>query len=364
MAVVAVHPGGAPNTFVPSIEATRNMQVDFSRNPKSFALNRWLYIVPVDKMLGLYTRMTVEEAGRILNDREHAWPLGNDAPQFIGRTEKFGFPSYQTKRWAFGYRIPTETAEQASWDILAQHGRIIVQQAMTWRTQQATALVQTVGTWPTGHTAAVTGLTNSAGLTVTGKWDQSTTARLDIKKSLIIATQQIQLATLNAIRVSDLKLVMGPHTAAAIVSCQEVADYIKGSPDAKAYIKNELGPNAYYGLPERLYGYEIVIEDAVKVTSKKGASSDARSFIWDGDKPALLYRAAGKAGSDDDGLVGPDNSNEAPTFSTVTGFVYEDMTVESKVDPDNRVNKGRIVDNYDIEVTAPISGYLFQDVLT
>jgi hypothetical protein len=110
MTVTAVHPGGS-NTFQPSLEATRNMQVDFSRNPKSFALNRWLYIVPVNKMTGLYARMTVEEAGRLLNDGEDEWALGEDAPDNKGRMEKFEFPTYTTRRRQFGYRIPGETAE-------------------------------------------------------------------------------------------------------------------------------------------------------------------------------------------------------------------------------------------------------------
>jgi hypothetical protein len=363
MTVTAVHPGGS-NTFQPSLEATRNMQVDFSRNPKSFALNRWLYIVPVNKMTGLYARMTVEEAGRLLNDGEDEWALGEDAPDNKGRMEKFEFPTFTTRRRQFGYRIPGETAEQAAWDILAQHGRIIAQRAMTRRTQVAVTKVQTTGNWPSAHTSAVTGMTDGAGLTVAGKWDQSTTARMDIKKSLILAAQVIQKATLNAIRLSDLKLVIGPTTASAIATCQEIVDYIKGSPSAIDYIKNRLGPNAMYGLPQSLYGFELVLEDAVKVTTRKGASSQTKSFVWDGDKPALLYRAAGESGSETDGLVGPENSNEAPTFSTVTGFMYEDMTVESKYDVDNRVNKGRIIDNYDIQISAPVSGFLFQDVLT
>lgn len=363
MTLTAVHPGGS-NTYVPSTAATKNMQVDFSRNPQAFALNRWLYIVPVDKTVGLYTRMTVEEAGRILNNGEHLWPYGEDEPQDRGRVEKFELPAYRTRRFHHGFRIPQETADEAPWDILAQHARIVMQQAMTNRTMQAVALVQNTSNWPAANTGAVTGLTNSAGLTVTGKWDQSTTARLDIKKSLVIAAQVIQKQTLNAIKISDLKLVIGPDTAAAMACTQEIADFVKGSTDAYKYIKNELGPNALYGLPQYLYGFEIVLEDAVKATTRKGASSQTKSWVWDGDKPALLYRAGGTGSDETDGLVGPENSNEAPTFSAVTCFVKEDMTVESFNDVNNRVQKGRVVDNFDNQITAPISGYLFQDALT
>lgn len=361
MTTTAIHPGGA-NTFVPSTEATRNMIVDFSRNIQSFALNRYLYIVPVDKMVGIYTKMTVEEAGRLLSQGEDAWPVGTPRPKNAGRTEKFEFPKYSTFRRQFGYEIPGETAEQAAWDILAQHGRIIAQRAMTRRTERVATLLQTVGNWPTANTIDVDSIPSLGG--AAGQWDQSTTARLAIKKALRYGIQAIKKQTLGAVKISDLKLVIGDDTAGAMAESQEIADFVKGSPDAKAYIQNGLGPNATYGLPKQLYGVEIIVEDAVKTTTRKGASSTTKSFVWDGDKACLLYRAGGKPGSMDDGLVGPENSNEAPTFSTVTCFMYEEMTVESKYDADDRLNHGRIVENYDMQLTAPISGFLFQDVLT
>ena len=38
---------------------------------------------------------------------------------------------------------------------------------------------------------------------------------------------------------------------------------------------------------------------------------------------------------------------------------FEEMTVESKYDPDNRLNKGRIVEDYALVMTAGIAGFLF-----
>lgn len=361
MTLTAVHPG-ASNTFVPSTEATNNMLVEFSRNIESFALNKYLYIVPVDKMVGLFTRMTCEEAGRLLNGGEDAWAVGTARPRNAGRTEKHEFPSFHTFRRQFGYEIPGETAEQASWDIVAQHGRIIAQRAMTRRTERVATLLQTSGNWPAANTIDVDSIPAMAGSA--GQWDASTTARLAIKKSIRYGIQTIKKQTLGAVSGKDLKLVIGDEAAGAMAESQEIADFIKGSPDAKAYLNNKLGPNAYYGLPQFLYGVEIVVEDAVKVTTRKGASSQTKSFVWDGDKACLLYRAAGESGNTDDGLVGPENSNEAPTFSTLTCFMYEEMTVESKYDSDDRLNLGRIVENYDMQITAPISGFLFTDILT
>lgn len=366
MTLTAVHPGGAPNTYVPSTEATHNLIVDFSRNVQSFALNKWLHIVPVTKMVGLYTRMTVEEAGRLLSATglNRLWLLGNDAPEHRGETEKFAFPTYRTNRYNFGFRIPKETAEEAAWDILAQHGRIIAQQAMTLRTQNAVTLVTTVGNWPAANTIDVDSIPSMA--SSPAQWDVSTTARLSIKKAIRYGLQVIQKETLGGIKLGDVKLLVGPELAGAMAESQEIADFVKGSPDAIRYLKNELGPNAMYGLPQYLYGVEIIIEDAVKTASRKGASSITKEYVMGGDKACLLYRAGGSGGKSggNDGLVGPEDSNAAPTFSTVTCFMKEEMTVETKYDDGNRVHKSRIVENYDIELTAPVSGFLFQDLLT
>lgn len=344
--MTAVFPGGATNTYVPSTEATNNMQVDFSRNPDSFALNKYIQIVPVKKDVGYYTEMTVEQAGRILNTdlKDHLWADGEDAPTHNGGTEKFEFKPYTTKRHVYGYRIGGKAAEQASWDILAQHGRIYAQLAMTARTQKVITALTTSGNYPTANTSAVSSISGNA-----GKWDVSTTARQDIRRSIRYALDTIRRQTLGAVAPGQALWVMSPGCAGKIAESQEIVDYIKGSPQAMSYIKGNEGPNAQYGLPEKLYGVDVVIEDAVKVTSRKGATK-ATSYVL-ADTTSMIVSRPGELMAKD----GP----EAPRFSTAALFVYEDMTVETKFDQDNRVNKGRIVDDFDVKVVAGLSGFLF-----
>lgn len=343
--MTAVYPGGGTNTYVPSTEATQNLIVDFSRNPDSFALNQYVQIVPVTKDVGYYTEMTVEEAGRVFDTDDDLWADGEDMPSDRGKTEKHDFPQYGTKRRVFNFRIGYKAAEQASWDILAQHGRIKAQQAMTRRTQQAVNILGTSGNWPTGHTSAVSSITG-----VTGKWDVSTTARKDIKRSIDYAIEQIFLSTLGGITLDDLRLVMSPKCARLMSITQEIVDHVKGSPDAIREIEGKLGPNAAHGLPSRLYGVPVVIENAVRVTSRKGATK-AASYVLNEATPFIVARPGE--------LVAPENSQNAPRFSTVAQFMYEEMTVESKSDDDNRVHKGRVVEDYATKMTAGISGFLF-----
>lgn len=344
--MTAAFPGGAPNTYIPSTEATNNMVVDFSRSPDDFPVNKYTTIVKVDKTVGRYTELSVEQRGRVLstdlNDRR--WADGDDASDGRGQTEAFEFKPYNTERFEFPFRIGQKAAGEASWDILASHARIKAQEAMTGRTQKHISLLTTSGSWPSGHTSAVSAISG-----VTGKWDVSTTARADIKRSLNYAIEQILKATLSAVDIDDLILVMSPELARKISVTQEIIDYLKGSPDALGWIQGKLGKNAHYGLPSTLYGLPLVIENTVKVTNKKGASK-ATSYVQSAATPFIAARPGG--------LVGQGDST-SPRYSTCCTFMLEEMTVESKHDVDNRVHKGRVVEDYDVVLTAPISGFLF-----
>ena len=335
------------NGFVPNHEASGKLVVDFSRNVKDFALNKYAQIVTSKDPIGLYLEMTVEEAGRILNTNlsDLVWPDGNDAPAGTDGTESFQFRQYRLERYAPSFRLGELSIEHTRWDIVAQHAKIHAQQAMTARTQLAITALTTSGSYDSTHRSAVASISGN-----TGTWAQSTTARQDIKRSFNTAYNVIKKDTLAAIKAKDMMLVIGPDTAMGMSLSQEIIDYIKGSPDALAQVRGELpGRNLEFGLPDRLYGVEIVIEDAVKVTNKKGATK-ATSYVL-GSGTAVMCSRPG-------GLEGVAN---APSFSTLTLFVHEkyDMAVEQWNDVNNKRTVGRVVDMHVPILTAPVSGYLF-----
>jgi hypothetical protein len=148
----------------------------------------------------------------------------------------------------------------------------------------------------------------------------------------------------------DVKLVMSPGCARKMSVSQEIIDFIKGSPDAREYIKGKMGPAAQYNLPPVLYGAEVVIEDTVKTTSRKGATL-AKSYALSDSTPFLCSRPGE--------LVGPTDGNNAPNFSTGVCFMKTEMAVESWFDKNNKVHKGRVVENFVFEMTAGASGFLF-----
>jgi len=344
--MVAALPSGS-NTFVLSHDASHKLRIDFSRDPKKFALNRYAQIVPTPKMAGYYLKMTIEEAARVsATGVEYAWPDGATAPNGQDGTESFEYLGFLTKRYAYPFVLGDLSVDQASWDIMGNHTAIHRQKAMTARTQAVVTAMTTTGNYDSTHYSAVSSISGAS-----GTWAASTTARSDIKRSLMYAAELILKDTNGVVTPEDLHLVLNPSLARAMAQSQEVIDFIKGSPDAKAQLRGEggFGKNAYFGLPDVLYGVPIEVEQTVRVTTPKGATT-ARSYVMS-DSSAVLCSRPGA-------LVGEYGS---PSFSTVTVFAYEkdDMTVETKHDVDNRRQLGRVVDNFQAVMTAPVSGFLF-----
>lgn len=344
--MTAVYPS-ASNTFVRSHDASNKMVVDFARNTNKFAVNKYTQIVPCKKVAGYYLQMTVEEAGRIVNTdlRNFIWNDAQPAPEGNEGTEAFEYKPFECKRYAYSFLLGDLTIDQASWNILAQHASIKARQAMTARTQLAISALTNSSNYDASHVLDVTAISGN-----TGKWDESTTARQDIKRSLNTAAELILDDTLAAVELDDLVLVISSALASELSLTQEIVDYIKQSPDALAQVKGELpGSNTIYGLPDKLYGFPLIVEKTRKVTTIKGATS-SRSQILPIGTPFMVARPGGLVGVAD-----------APNFSTCCCFAQEEMTVETIRDSDNRRSKGRVVENLVYKVVAPASGVLFSN---
>lgn len=344
---MAVFPGPT-NAYIPSHDATNKLVIDFARNPNKFPVNKYTQVIPVKQMTGYYLEMTVEEAGRVLHSdlRNFLWPDGMPAPEGLNGLESFVYKPFRTQRYAFPVLFGNLTTEQASWDVLAQHASIKARQAMTARTQKAITALTTTSNYSASHVKTVSSISG-----VSGPWDQSTTVRQDIKRSLEAACEQILDSTLAAIDLNDLILVISSGLAAKLAVTQEIVDYIKASPEALAMVKGEI-PGAMYGLPDKLYGVPLVVEATRKVTSKKGATRAVSAILPDAT-PFIAARPGGITGVED-----------APNFSTCTCFALEEMTVETLTDTPNRRTAARVVENYAYNVVAPASGVLFQGAVS
>lgn len=348
MPVGIIGVGGGLNTYIPSTNAlaTGALQVEFTRSVNQFGLTRYSQIVPVSQMQGYYLRQDNTDNMRILNSgRDYKWPLGQDVP--TGIQNQFEFVAYLTDRKAYPFYIPTETNRQAAWDVVAQHARAKAQLAMTNRTREALTLLTTAGTWSgTGNYAVNTAaLPGNSGAAAWGGGTNNGYIQQGIQQML----QYIARQTGSVVRPQDTIMVIGPETARQIATSKEVRDYVVNYPAALPFLQ---GSDVFsrWGLPPTLFGLgEVVVEDAVQVTTVKGATT-SKSFILGAGKVVLCSRPGG--------LVGAEG---VASFSTLQVFAYEDMTVEQFDDPKNRRIEGRVVDNSTPIVTSPLSGFYLAD---
>jgi hypothetical protein len=337
------------NTFVPSFDASGHLTVAYSRNPKDFPLNQYITLTPVKKSVGYFLRITAEVAARVINSpllNEFVWMDGSDAPSGEWGLESFSFIPYSTSRYAFPFRIGYKAEEQADWKILALHSEFAAQDAMTARTLRVISVLQTSANYAASHVATATALGG-------GFWSAGSATNPIIKKALNAAAQQIQLDTVGKVRPKDLALVVAPTAADPMARSQEIHTYLQQSPYALAQVRGDVpSQNGQWGLPDTLYGYKLVIEDTVQVTSKKNATR-AAAYAFGGNTATLVTRPGE--------LTSPAGG---PSFSSVHVFAYEEMTVEQRDDPDNRRIAARVVEDYDVQMVSPASTFLITNLFS
>src|SRR5262249_43183871 len=124
-----------------------------------------------------------------------------------------------------------------------------------------------------------------------GRWSAATSSTPFIMKGLEKAFSTITVATNGVVQPKDLQLVISPALATVMSQTDEIHNYIKGSPYSYAGLTftQQIGQ---WGLPPTLYGVNVVIENTVRVTSKKGATRSA-SFAMPQDMALLMARPDG-----------------------------------------------------------------------
>jgi hypothetical protein len=337
--------GGGLNTFVPTFSAaTGQIQIEFTRSPNRFPITQYAQIVPVQQMSGYYLRIDEEETARVVNTQDLQWPLGEDRP--TGINNDLDWTQFTTQRFQHSFAIPQETARQAQWDVVASHARIAAAKMMTLRSlRMATQL-----TTSANYTAGSNYFANANALAGVDVLDPD-----GAQQVIRAAIEKIVQNTVGAVSAKDILLVINPITARILATSDGVRDYVKNYPAAFSFLKGD-DTFAAYGLPQTLFGLGgVVVDDTVRVTTRKGNSSPSRGFLYgDATSPGMVF--VSRPG----GLVG----NEGPSFSSATIFAYEDMTVETLDDPWNRRIRGSVTDNSAIELTAPLAAVYVADLKT
>ncbi len=352
------YPSGT-NTYVPNHAASQSLIVGYSRSPNKFKVGQYAQYVRARNNVGLYMVWASRQAARIQTstDREHSWSDGEAAPVGANNLEGWEWKQFNTQRYAYPFTMGEMAVEQATFPILAAMSGVCAQQAMTARTLLSyTAL--SGASWGNNTAAVVGGILPAANGWNNGSAGLSTSTYTmpgpNIKVSLQYAAKIINIATIGVVDPTMLTLVINPTTAMAMASSPEIQNYVSQSPFALAQLRGDVpNQNGVWGLPTMLYGYNVVVEDAVRVSTPKGRSPETINYVLPDDEAYLLAR--------DGELTGIEGSR---SYSTVQIFFFNDeMTVFSKYDSDNLRYMGRVVQNYQPLVVTTFSGFRFTDVI-
>lgn len=338
-----VMPAGS-NTYVPVALARDKLVVDFARDPKRFKVTQYTQVIPVEQDTGYYIYLDPDEAGRVLNSdvREFVWYDAADAPRSHAGTQEFEFRPFRTQRYAFGFQLGWKAVRQAAWEITARHAAAKAQQAMTVRTQLAANVLLDTNSYPSDHVINVT--------SSVGAWSSSTTTNMYIQKTLNQAAEKILDDTLGLVTKDDLVLVIGTGLAKKIAAAAELTELVKYQAGFDFLRGATERTTVSYGVPESLYGFRVVVDETRKVTSKKGGARSVSS-IWPDNQAVLLARPGGMEGTA--GVI---------NFAACCLFMYEEMTVEQRDDPDHRRTSGRVVEDYDVRLVAPAAAVLLTNI--
>ncbi len=340
----------AHGVYIPTrdLNAQGNL-ISFTRDPKEFMLNEYIQYVKTEHDVGKYLVLDPDNPARIVN--KTTWEDGQTRPEGNENTDGFEFKTFRTKRHDYPVMLGDKAVKQAEWGILAQNQGSIAQQGMTERTQEVITILTTGGNWGS-NTDTANSLNGGA-----GTWNLSTSDEDDatynaIEKAINAAIIQIMLATNSKVKHKDLVLVLQPDDAQKIAASGEIKNYMKYGPYALPQLRRDVEEqNGVYGLPPKLYGVKVLVEDANKVTSKRGATR-ASSFIWPSGSACLISKKGGLEGQ-----------YEGKSFSTVQLYHYEEWTVETFQDPRNRRTETHVVRDDVTVLSAPAAGFLITSII-
>jgi hypothetical protein len=278
--------------------------VDFIRNREDFKVNQYCQRVPVSAICGIWYQILFDQFSELaFRCRRRVY---SDSGHFAGDEEN-------------------------------RRVRSLAQKAMTCRTMSVIQKITDVDQYATRHVAD---LRNGNTLEVKGNWEMSTTGRMDIRSSLSMAKNVIWQDTQGAVKAEQLSMLMGVDTACSVFASQEMSSYLQDHPEVKT---TTLASGQV--IPMNLYGIKVIIEETVSVAKEYGLSVPVARFVMPFGTVVILHRP-----EEPEGIEG------GRSYATVSLHCSDEFTVESTE------GQVAVIDNYDVNMTCPVSGFLFLNV--
>lgn len=343
----------ASNVFVPgySAELTTRLNVEYVRNWKEFPFLMMSSRTTIPTPSFLYKRTDPAAQGRVLsNPQAYEFPDGQERPNNGQENQSVhDFVQVNAKRYSFSYYVGDLTQEFSADDEVQRAinnlgGVAATSMADVWYTALAAS-----GNHLSTH---VDTATNWGG----GLWGSATSANRYIQKSLMAIRKIIRKDTLNGVGADDLILLVGPDVADGMSRSQEIADTLIRTDSYKDYLQFEMFRNQLdtYGLPPKLYGYTLIVDDFVKETARPLATA-SKSFFAGSNTAYVVTKA--------DALKG---QNGNTSFSSMHIFEPKghDLKVEVFDEPWNRRKRVTAETFFDVGVVGREASAVITSVLS
>lgn len=333
------------NTVIPLFEASGNLQVEFARNPKSFALNQYSSRISAPTPRGTYLYFNPNDAVRVLGTKK--WAYGTPRPAGFQNQQGFTVKNFFCERYTETTTLDKFSVDVGSFDVQAIHTRRLAAQLMINRTNVSVAKMIDTTQYPAANVFATATAAGAGGSVYAG-----TTADPRLFKLLSGAAQIIQKATGGRVRVGELGFICNQVTAQKLSLSREIREYVMQQPTAYQMVTGEKNAlMSAYLLPDQLYRFNVAIEDTFINLGNQDSTADVNTNCFP-DNTIIVYVREG----------GLEAQYGAGGYSTYTHFVYDDMNAKAVVDDWNQLVQLAVDDNFDFQVTAPVTGVIIQDV--
>lgn len=351
--------GTSTNGFIAGVQPGMQelLITDYARDWKKCPTVGLVGTTVSDIPAGYFVRSNpIPQAQLIDSPNAYLWPDNTPSPTQEDNRRQHDFVEWNAKRYTYQAFIGDLEKQFTAWDVEAQVLNDLGNQAMLNRAKLFYTLASTTGTYAdaggsgVNHTASATSLGG-------GVWGAGTSANRYIQKTLAAVLQAIEKASVNGILpMDDLYLVVSPTVADAMARSQEVADGYHRQQDFSEYMQYSIYQNqmARYGLPPKLYGWNLLVDPWIEKTTKIGAT-ETRSFVAGANVGYCLVKPGGIKSASGGKAFG------SYEFFTVKGQELKTEVVDL---PWDKRKKIMVTDMLDVKMVAREASYLITAILS
>lgn len=354
---------GNQTVYVPTVggKVTQaNLIVSYARDPKRFAVNRLAMRTPTQTQNGMFLKLRPEALARLVASPNSAtWNEGQERPKGTDNQQDFSFVPYFCRRLAKSNYVGYLTKEQASWDVQDTQLQTLAHLMMTYRAAQFYGVAMNSANHIASHVVTATVSSSFNGVTG-GFWSAGTVTNQIVNRSLKYMANEIRKSTLDAVSYMNLTLVIPPEVAITLSTSPEISDYFARSQFALAQVRGDgENQNEEWGLPQKLYGYKLVIDGTLRTTT---APLDNPGTMQDVIDPTFNKALVLASPGDLKENVGQLNSQ----FASMHMFVYngQEMVTETHDDSWNKRIELSVSENYAFVMAAPETSGIFTNLFS